>query len=118
MHCTRSRLVRVKAVKNAPVFKSNVDGTGAIVPVVGDFYAERLPDYHRMDMRFTRRVQRRKSALLLWIDLQNVYNHANIRGYDYRSGSFVARPDGSVNVSPEEETYLGLIPSFGIEWRF
>ncbi len=99
---------------------SEPDGQGGlrIVPVIAEFYSERLSDYHRMDLRISRVVPRRKGSLRFYLDLQNAYNNANPRGIEYPDSAFMLQPDGSVNVVGQQEDWLGLLPSFGFNWTF
>lgn len=99
---------------------SEDDGQGGleIVPVVGEFYSERLSDYHRLDLRISRIVPRKTGSLRFYVDLQNVYNRANAQGVEYPDTAFELQPDGSVTVAGEQEDWLGLLPSFGINWTF
>ncbi len=98
-----------------------VEGPGGseIVPIVGPFYDERLPAYHRIDLRasYTKPL-RRHGRLTFFVDVQNLYGRKNLSGYEFDNGSFIPEPDGSVRVVPEVEEWLGLMPSFGIGWEF
>jgi hypothetical protein len=89
-----------------------------VVPRVGPFYDERLPDYHRLDVRASYTKAYGKSRLTFFIDVQNLYGRTNLSGYEYDDDSFLVQPDGSVRVVPEEEDWLGLLPSFGVSWEF
>jgi hypothetical protein len=97
-----------------------VDGpTGPeIVPVVGPFYEDRLPTYHRLDLRASRTKEYRRSRLVFFADVQNLYGRENLAGYEFDDDSFFVRPDGSVRVTPEKEKWLGIMPSFGVRWEF
>lgn len=94
------------------------DGSVEIVPVVGKFYEKRHPSYHRLDLRFSYCRPLKNSALTFFIDIQNAYNRENVRGVTLPEESFVLQPDGAVAVNPKEQTWLGIIPSFGIKWDF
>ena len=100
--------------------RTEPDGAGGltIVPEVGAFYEERLSPYHRLDLRIRRVVQRRRGSLTFYLDLQNVYNRSNARGFEYDNDAFAVEPDGSVVVTPSREDWLGLLPSFGLNWNF
>ncbi len=88
-----------------------------IVHDVGPFYSERLDDYHRLDFRASRTSQLKKGRLSLFIDVQNLYNRDNARGIDIDDETFFQRPDGSFGVSFPEQSWLGVLPSFGISWE-
>ncbi len=94
-----------------------VDGS-EIVPVVGEFYAKRHPDYHRLDLRLSYRTLLGNNILTYFIDIQNAYNRRNVRGFSLDEDSFALQPDGSVVVSLNEEKWLGILPSFGVKYEF
>ncbi len=76
-------------------------------------YGERLPHYHRLDMRMTRRWSTSRGDWRLFFELVNVTNHANVFGYDYRkeisgNGSFVLVRD--------DERWFTILPSLGVSW--
>jgi len=58
------------------------EGEDELVPVLGPLYGERLPDYHRLDLRASRSWRLPKLAVRLAIDVQNAYDRANVGGYD------------------------------------
>lgn len=82
---------------------------GELVPVLGKLNAERLPSYHRMDLRASRDWQLRSSRLTFFVDLQNVYNRKNIGGFDLEVDE--------ESIVPEPETWPGFFPSIGISWE-
>ena len=86
---------------------------------VGPFYQERLDDYHRLDFRASRTSSLGKGRLTLFIDVQNLYNRDNLRGFA------IADPDyhynqstGGYDITFPEEYWLPIIPSFGISYEF
>jgi hypothetical protein len=89
-----------------------------ILPLVGPFYEERLSGYHRLDLRASYTKELRKSRLVFFVDVQNLYGRKNLSGYEYDDDSFAIQPDGTVRVTPEEEEWLGIMPSFGVSWEF
>jgi hypothetical protein len=38
-------------------------------------------------------------------------------GFDFDRDSLTLQPDGSVAFAPEYESWLGILPSFGIGWK-
>jgi hypothetical protein len=91
---------------------------GEVVPVVGPFYDERLPAYHRLDLRASYTKEFRWSRLVFFADVQNLYGRKNLSGYEYDDDSFIVQPDDTVLVIPEKEEWLGIMPSFGVRWEF
>lgn len=87
------------------------------VPVFGPLNAERLPDYHRLDLRLSRQWKLGKGRVSLFFDFQNLYNRKNIAGQDVEL-EFGVGEDGSVSLIPVEERWGGFLPSVGIEWEF
>ncbi len=82
-----------------------------LVPVLGPLYSERLPSYHRLDLRASRAWQLRAGRLTFFLDLQNVYDRKNQAGFDV---SFDAE-EGVLDV--EREDWPGFFPSVGISWE-
>ena len=79
----------------------------------GQINAERLPAYHRMDIRATRTFQVGNGTLSAFLDVFNLYNRENLRSYDYK----VELPSGKV-IQNVGETLLPILPSFGLTWEF
>lgn len=91
-----------------PVF-AGTDEDGGPIPVLGKLNSERLPSYHRMDLRASRDWQLRSSRLTFFVDLQNVYNRRNVGGFDLRVD------DDAIVADPER--WPGFFPSLGITWE-
>ena len=79
----------------------------------GPINAERLPAYHRMDIRVTRTFQVGSGTLSAFLDVFNLYNRENLRSYNYQ----VDLPSGTV-IQNVGETLLPILPSFGLTWEF
>lgn len=94
------------------------DGELVAAPVVGELRSVRLDDYHRLDVRASRRFPRKHSVLELFIDVQNLYNRRNDAGFEVDGGSFLVDEQGRAVYRPTAEQWLGLLPSFGISWTF
>ena len=85
-----------------------------IVP--GEWYSDTFPAYHRMDLRINRSVYARgKRAFELFIDVTNLYNRENVRGYEE---ILIVEGDTGPALRFTEETWLPILPSFGFNWRF
>ena len=79
---------------------------------VGPFYAERLPDYHSLDVRFSRRSRRGRGELTFFLDIQNLLDHDNLRVLDIdRYGIDWSGTVGTVHF--EEMKWLGVLPFSG-----
>ncbi len=81
----------------------------------GPVNSSRLPAYHRLDLRVTRRFTLRRGVLDVYLDLFNAYNQTNLRSYDY--GTQTIGNDLKYMRWPDEEL-LPLLPSIGLRWEF
>lgn len=79
------------------------EGEVGFVPVLGPRYGERLPDYHRLDLRASRSWRLRSTSVELAIDVQNAYDRANVGGYD------VEIDDEAGLVRKVEEAWAGTL---------
>jgi hypothetical protein len=85
--------------------------TGAGVPDRSRLNEERTPAYHRLDVRLDRRVGLRGLSGRVYLDVQNLYNRANLFGFTYTED-----PSFPDNLRPREQ--IGLLPTIGftLEW--
>jgi hypothetical protein len=58
----------------------------------GPLNRERLPGYKRLDLRVTRNVEFPNSRLEVFLDIFNVTNRRNLRGYEYYLGPWCMAP--------------------------
>lgn len=63
---------------------SLTNGRRVLVSAIGAAYGLRLPDYHRLDLRATRRFALRHGELRAFLDVFNAYNRTNLVGYIHR----------------------------------
>ena len=81
----------------------------------GPVNAQRLPAYHRLDLRTTRAFRFDRSTLEVYLDVFNVYDRVNLRGYEWflqeRAGAFRAARDAG-------EEQLPRLPTLGVRWVF
>jgi hypothetical protein len=90
------------------------NGRRVAVAANGPLYGLRMADYHRLDLRATRRWKLSRGDLRTFVDLFNVYDRTNIIGYDHRitiSGTQITDVR-----KPREQ--LPFLPSLGAEWQF
>ena len=74
-------------------------------PVYGALNSERLPAYHRLDLRADLLSS---PSLTYYFELLNAYNRKNIGSYNY-----------SADYSSRKPVYqLGVLPSIGVKYRF
>lgn len=91
---------------------------GVVTPSLGPINGERVEDYHRLDLRASRTFGLGIGDLELYLDVQNLYNRENEQGFEFGEDAFEVQADGSVLVTPEVDTWLGIVPSFGLRWSF
>ncbi|MEM1203992.1 MAG: TonB-dependent receptor [Acidobacteriota bacterium] len=94
------------------------DGEPTVLPIAGPRFGDRVDDYHRLDIRGSRAWRLQDSELTLYVDVQNLYGRENERGYELGEDAFRVQADGTVEVVPTIDTWLGIVPSFGVTWRF
>ncbi len=88
-----------------PVTGSVADlGSGAYQPIYGAAYSARSPLFNRLDVRFQKRFSIGDVGIVLYIDIQNVYNQANQEGVSYNYDYTQSNPIPS----------LPIIPSLGL----
>jgi outer membrane receptor protein involved in Fe transport len=78
--------------------------------VFGTLAGERLPTYHRLDLRASRRWPTRRGSFGFFVDAQNVYARRNQAGFDV-----VLDDDGRVRL--DRELWPGIVPSLGVTWQ-
>ena len=83
--------------------------------VVADkLYGAQLPAYHRIDVRFTRRIPKARGDLRFFFEVTNLTNYENVFGYDsYRSRGSA----GQIELITENETGFMIMPSLGVSWK-
>jgi hypothetical protein len=81
----------------------------------GALNSERLPAYHRLDLRVTRQFALRNGTIDVYLDLFNAYNQQNLRAYEY--GTTLVGTELKWVRYPDEEL-LPFLPSIGFRWEF
>jgi hypothetical protein len=90
------------------------NGRRFLVSTNGPMYGLRLPDYHRLDLRATRRYKVKRGEVRVFIDLFNAYDHVNVMGYDHN----VSVSGTQVTDRKEPREQLPFLPSIGVSWEF
>ena len=85
-----------------------------LVAANGPIYRLRLPDYHRLDLRATRRVALQRGELRLFLDVFNAYDRENLVGFDHN----VTVTGTQVTDVKTARKQLPLLPSAGVSWEF
>jgi hypothetical protein len=98
------------------VFQGNgLDSTLRWREEFGAYNSDRLPAYHRLDLRVTRSFTVGRGSLDVYVDLFNAYGQSNLRSYEYQT-RFIGDDFKWVRV-PDEEL-LPFLPSLGFRWEF
>ena len=81
---------------------------GRPVPAYGAINSQRLPNYHRLDLRLDRTYVYNKWKLTTFFEIINAYAHNNVAGYDY--GPYYSKKDPIYQ--------LPFLPTFGVQGEF
>jgi hypothetical protein len=81
---------------------------GRPVPMYGAINSQRLPNYHRLDLRLDRTYVYNKWKLTTFFEIINAYAHNNVAGYDY--GPYYNKKDPVYQ--------LPFLPTFGVQGEF
>lgn len=90
---------------------ARVEGT-RLLTELGPRNAARLPDYERLDFRASRTA----GAFSFFVELFNVLGRENVTRVN--TFDFTQAADGRVTATPVTESVIGVLPSFGVTWRF
>ena len=90
------------------------NGRRLLVSANGAVNGLRMPDYHRLDLRATRRFKLRHGELRAFLDVFNAYDRTNLLGYDHR----VTVSGLQVTDVRKPREQLPLLPSVGVSWAF
>ena len=90
------------------------NGRRVLVSANGPVYGLRLPGYHRLDARVTRRIPLKRGELRLFLDVFNAYDRENLVGYDHN----VVVAGTLVTDTKKPRPQLPLLPSIGASWEF
>jgi outer membrane receptor protein involved in Fe transport len=75
----------------------------------------RLSDYNTLDMRVTRTFALPRGALDVFIEANNATSRANECCVHY---DVTQNPDGSLRYTQDRDSWLPLVPSIGVLWRY
>lgn len=92
------------------------DGSLVITPLLDQRNGDRLPSYHRLDLRTSRSLFVSDTELRFYVDVANVLDSDNsccIERFDLVPGE-----DGTVGADPVVRDGLGRLLSAGFVWRF
>lgn len=93
------------------------DGSVLAVPVVGPYFGQTLPDYHRMDVRLHRQFSFRKQrSLSIYLEVVNAYNKANTSSID--NPNLISNGQGRLRLTFDRGTWIERTPSLGFKLHF
>ncbi len=77
---------------------------------------ERLPAYHRLDLRATRSFPLGAGRMNVFVDVFNAYSRHNPRGWEF-TPAFDASGGYTLRRAQYRPTF-GILPTFGVSWGF
>lgn len=93
------------------------DGSPFITRTFGPLRGERLPSYHRLDLRGTQTLTLGGGTLEVYADLFNVYDHRNRGSYQYGVEYLGGGQIRTVRTD-ESEDLIPFLPMVGLRYRF
>jgi outer membrane cobalamin receptor len=94
----------------------NPDGTRWVDVWLGPRNRERYPDYMRLDLRASRSFRFGRGTAIVFFEVINLTNRENLGRLE--GASFIILPDGSLEVTPDYESWMPMIPTLGVRWEF
>jgi hypothetical protein len=88
---------------------------GAQQFVIGERNAVRMDYYNSLDLRLTRTFVLARGALDVFVEASNALSRENACCIDY---TVTRRADGSAELAENTDTWLPLVPSIGVLWRY
>ena len=85
--------------------------------IFGETNSERLPTYHSLDFRITKRSPYRRWSLTWYFQVLNLYNHSNVDQYSF-SEIRDEETDALIDCTIAEEPLLPIIPTLGMTITF
>jgi hypothetical protein len=94
----------------------NGGGQIAFQSAFGPLYGARMPAYHRLDFRATKRFDLRRGFLSVFLDVFNAYNREN--PYSVITHAWWLPDQQRAEYLDQIEAQLGILPTLGIRWEF
>ena len=95
----------------------SVDGNLLCDRRFGDVYSERMPAYHSLDFRITKRSTYRRWGLSWYFQILNLYNRTNLDQYAF-SEVRDEETDAVIGCAIDEEPFLPVLPTLGVTVTF
>jgi hypothetical protein len=94
----------------------NGSGESVFQPSFGPLYHERMPAYHRLDTRVTKRFDLRRGSLFVYLDVFNTLNRENPLAV--HTNAFWDPNLQQPEYLDRVEAQLGVLPTLGLRWEF
>ncbi|CAM2006405.1 TonB-dependent receptor [Acanthopleuribacter pedis] len=91
------------------------DGSIEIEPALGPWFASRVPEYHRLDLRLGRDFVFEGRQLNVYIECINLYDRQNVRSFDEHALVFSGDQTAIQFLSRD---WLSFTPSIGLSYSF
>lgn len=82
----------------------------------GDVHSARMPAYHSLDFRITKRNSYRRWELSWYFQILNLYNRKNLDQYAF--SEVVNEETGAIECTVEEEPLFPIVPTLGVTMSF
>jgi hypothetical protein len=92
------------------------NGSWSFHPYLGARNSDRYSNYRRIDLRISRWKPLRRGSLRYFFEVSNLTNRENLRAIE--SVSVWPGPNGTTEKVVEYESWIPILPSFGIVWEF
>ena len=92
------------------------DGRIACDRQFGETHSARMPAYHSLDFRITKRSSYRRWELSWYFQILNLYNHRNLDQYAF--SEVLNEETGAIECVIEEEPLFPIVPTLGVTMRF
>lgn len=104
------------ATSEAYAFVPLASGGNAIMRQFGTPYGDRMPAYHRLDLRVQRHFPLGRGRISVFLDVFNVYDRENVLAWDYAAA--VDRNGSGLDVQRNVHAMIGVLPTAGVRWQF
>jgi outer membrane receptor protein involved in Fe transport len=84
----------------------------------GELYAERMPAYHRMDVRISRRFPIGRSQLSIFLDVFNIYDRENTLALNTNVNWHWTGNRARIVTTRGAHGLIGILPTVGARWEF
>jgi len=84
----------------------------------GDLYAARMPAYHRVDLRVSRRFPLRRGQLSIFLDVFNIYDRDNTLALNNNVSWYWSGNQARIVATRGAHGLIGILPTIGARWEF